>query len=94
MKPGVAAGELDGLLRAAISDAGYEVYPHHSGHGLGTSYHEEPRIVPYNDLKLEPGMVLALEPGVYLPDVGGLRLEHAVLVNRDGCEVLTRHLEL
>ncbi len=94
VKPGLAAGELDGLLRAAISDAGYEVYPHHSGHGLGTSYHEEPRIVPYNDLKLEPGMVLALEPGVYLPDVGGLRLEHAVLVNRDGCEVLTRHLEL
>jgi len=92
VKPGVKACDLDALMRGLIRKQGYPVYPHHSGHGLGASYHEEPRIVPYNGMALEPGMVVALEPGVYLPDVGGVRLEDVVLVTSDGCEVLTRHL--
>ncbi len=92
VRPGLAARDLDRLMRTAIAEAGYPVYPHHSGHGVGVTYHEEPRIVPYNDLPLEPGMVIALEPGVYLPDVGGVRLEDVVLVTADGCEVLTHHL--
>jgi Xaa-Pro dipeptidase len=92
VRPGVAAKDLDALMRGAIRDAGYEPYPHHSGHGLGTSFHEEPRIVPYNATALEAGMIVALEPGIYLPGVGGVRLEDVVLVTADGCELLTRHL--
>jgi Xaa-Pro dipeptidase len=92
IRPGIEARDLDARLRNIIRQAGFEPYPHHSGHGMGASYHEEPRIVPYNEMNLEPGMVLALEPGIYLPGVGGVRLENAFLVTPDGCEVLTRHL--
>jgi Xaa-Pro aminopeptidase len=93
VRPGVRACDLDALLRAAVRDAGYEPYPHHSGHGLGATYHDEPRIVPYNEMVLEPGMVIDLEPGIYLEGRWGVRLEDAVLVTEDGCEILTRHLD-
>jgi len=64
-------------------------FPHHGGHGVGTMYHEEPRIVPYCETELLPGMVIALEPGVY-NDGYGIRLEHLVAVTQTGCRILTR----
>ena len=63
VRPGVIARELDAMLRETIRAAGYEPYPHHSGHGIGVSYHEEPRLVPYNDMALAPGMVVRHRAG-------------------------------
>jgi Xaa-Pro dipeptidase len=84
IRPGVRAGELDDMARAELG------YPHHTGHGIGAHYHEEPRIVPGSDIVLEPNMVMALEPARY-EEEGGVRLEWAVLVTPDGCEVLSAH---
>jgi Xaa-Pro dipeptidase len=92
VRPGQLACAIDQLAREAIRAAGYEPFPHHTGHGIGVAYHEEPRLVPYNTMVLERGMVVAVEPGVYVPGVGGVRLEHLLLVTADGAEVLTQHL--
>lgn len=84
VRPGIVAGELDDLVRQHLH------YPHHTGHGLGTSYHEEPRIVPQSPTVLAPNMVIALEPAMY-GDGMGIRLERVVLVTDDGCEVLSQY---
>lgn len=93
LRPGAIAKEIDQTVRQFIEDAGFPVYPHHTGHGVGAGLHEEPRITPYNDTVLQAGMVLMLEPGIYFPGETGIRLENAYLVTADGCEVLTTHLE-
>ena len=84
VRPGVRAGALDDTARAGLD------YPHHTGHGIGALYHEEPRIVPGSEIVLEPNMVIALEPARY-EEEGGVRLEWVVLVTPDGCEVLSAH---
>lgn len=91
VRPGAIAGEIDRQVRRFIADAGYPVYPHHTGHGVGATPHEEPRIVPYNRVVLEPGMVVMLEPGIYFPGETAVRLEHAVLVTEGAAEILTSH---
>lgn len=94
VRPGVPAAEIDGVMREAMGRAGYH-YPHHSGHGVGTTFHDEPRIVPYERRTLAAGMVLCLEPGAYVDGWGGIRWEVGLVVRADGPEVLSRfQLEL
>ncbi len=87
IRPGIPAKTVDAVMRKILAPEGG--FGHHGGHGVGLIYHEEPRIVPYNDRVLEAGMVIALEPAVYKSD-WGIRLEHLVLVTTDGAEVLTK----
>lgn len=71
--------------------AGVEkLYIHSTGHGVGLEIHEPPRLAEASDGKLEPGMVVTVEPGLYDPEVGGVRIEDMVLVKKEGCENLTR----
>lgn len=91
LHPGAITGEIDRRLRRFIADAGYPVYPHHSGHGVGVTGHEAPRIVPYSREVLEPGMVVLLEPGIYFPGETGVRLEDAFLITEEGACQLTMH---
>jgi Xaa-Pro dipeptidase len=86
--PGVVAGDFDAKIRGIIIDAGYG-NPVHIGHGIGTSVHEWPRIVPRQTAVIEPGMVFMVEPGAYHPDIGGARLEQMFLITERGNEVLS-----
>lgn len=88
LRPGIVAGDFDREVRSIIEDAGYG-NPVHVGHGIGTSVHEWPRIVPGQTAVLEPGMVLMIEPGAYHPDIGGVRLEHMFLVTDDGYRIMS-----
>lgn len=91
VKPGAVCKDIDQTIRNFIADAGYPVYPHHTGHAVGVCGHENPRIVPYSEEIIEPGMVILLEPGIYFPGETSVRLEDAMLVQSDGVELLTKH---
>lgn len=91
VRPGIKAGELDSIHRRVICQAGYGDYIMHSlGHGVGLEIHEEPRVSQNSSTELEPGMVITIEPGIYIPDVGGVRTEDMMLVTDDGGCVLTQ----
>jgi Xaa-Pro aminopeptidase len=87
-RPGAVAKEVDRKVRDLLSEHG-PTYSHHTGHGIGAAWSEEPRITPYNELRIEEGMVLALEPAIYRPGWGGIRLEHVFLVGGADNEILT-----
>jgi Xaa-Pro aminopeptidase len=90
IRPGVTAHEVDAVARGVIADAGFgRCFKHGLGHGIGLEIHEDPRLAAKNPLVLKAGMVITVEPGIYLPGWGGIRLEDDVLITRRGHEVLT-----
>jgi len=90
IRAGVTASEADAKARGHIDSSEFRGRLIHSmGHGLGLSVHEGARLAPNTDLVLEKNMVFTVEPGVYLPGKGGVRIEEVVRVTGDGCEVLT-----
>ncbi|WP_286229355.1 M24 family metallopeptidase [Neobacillus mesonae] len=90
-KPGVTAAEVDLTARKIIADAGYgEYFPHRLGHGLGIGVHEYPSMTETNQLVIEEGMVYTIEPGIYVPNVAGVRIEDDVYITADGVKVLTK----
>jgi Xaa-Pro aminopeptidase len=89
VRPGMTAGELDAIGRDFITDAGFgPCFIHRTGHGIGLEGHEEPYIVTGSALTLEPGMAFSVEPGIYLPDRFGARIEDIVICTEDGGERL------
>ncbi len=89
-RAGVGGRDADQVSRSVIEEAGWgENYGHGMGHGVGILVHEAPTLRPESEDVLEPGNVVSVEPGIYLPGVGGVRIEDLVTVTEDGNEVLT-----
>ncbi len=90
VRQGVTAGAVDQAARRVIADAGYgDRFIHRVGHGIGLEAHEDPSLEPNSAYVLEAGMAITIEPGVYIPGWGGIRIEDDVIVERDGARVLT-----
>ncbi len=89
IKPGVKAIEIDKTARDYIDNTKYKgLFGHGLGHGVGIVIHEAPRLSKFDDTCLEPGMIVTLEPGIYIPGWGGIRLENMIQVTKDGAKVL------
>ena len=90
VRGGADGRDVDAASRVAIEAAGYgEHYGHGLGHGVGMEVHEAPVMRPESEDTLAPGNVVSVEPGIYLPGVGGCRIEDLVVVTENGCEILT-----
>jgi Xaa-Pro aminopeptidase len=90
IKPGMTGIEADALTRDYITDQGYgDYFGHSTGHGIGLEVHEGPGLSFRSEQKLEPGMVVTVEPGIYIPNVGGCRIEDDIIITETGNERLT-----
>lgn len=90
IRPGVPARAVDEACRRVLAERGYaRLFGHDTGHGVGLDLHEAPRLAAGADDELEPGMIVTVEPGLYEPGVGGVRLEELALVTPEGAELLT-----
>ena len=91
VREGISCRDIDAIARGHIDDAGYGAYfSHGTGHGVGLATHEPPRLSGRAEDLLEEGMVITVEPGIYIPGLWGVRIEDTVMVEKDGCEILTK----
>lgn len=91
IKPGIKCSDVDFLARDIISREGYGAnFGHSLGHSVGLEIHENPSFSPRDETILKPGMVLTVEPGIYLTNWGGVRIEDLIAVTSDGCEILSK----
>lgn len=91
VRPGIRCRDLDEVARSYIRQQGYEdCFGHGLGHGVGLDIHEKPVVSPRSDAVVAEGMVFTIEPGIYIPGFGGVRIEDTVAVTADGCMVLTQ----
>ncbi|OQY02278.1 MAG: hypothetical protein B6I26_01645 [Desulfobacteraceae bacterium 4572_130] len=89
IKPGVKASFIDKIAREYIDSTKFKgKFKHSLGHGVGMAIHEEPRLSRFNDMILKPEMVVTIEPGIYVPEWGGIRLENMIKITNHGAEVL------
>jgi len=91
VRPGMSCSDVDRVAREHIRSSGFgEYFGHGLGHGVGLEIHEKPVISPRNNLVIEEGMVFTIEPGIYIPELGGVRIEDTIAVTKDGCRILTQ----
>ncbi|SHG65936.1 Xaa-Pro aminopeptidase [Thermosyntropha lipolytica DSM 11003] len=91
VRAGIKASKVDEAVRDYLKSSGLgDYFVHSTGHGLGLEIHEKPALSPAGDIELKENMVVTIEPGIYIPGKGGIRIEDTVIVKKDGCEIITR----